>query len=166
MLRAFTAVVFLAYTNFAGASLIDWAGSGTDGTWTFTTSVTADVTAADAGTNTWGDITAWSVAWTDGTDSYTLDETTGAIRASDAIWMFDASFVLANPPNSFLFVSSTSGPSLEAQFRSDVAAGNPPGVGVNMTWTDGVAASVPAPATLALFGLGLAGLGWSRRKKA
>lgn len=30
----------------------------------------------------------------------------------------------------------------------------------------GVSSTVPAPATLALFGLGLAGLGWSRRKKA
>jgi hypothetical protein len=27
-------------------------------------------------------------------------------------------------------------------------------------------AAVPAPATLALFGLGLLGLGWSKRKKA
>tara|TARA_R110000868_G_scaffold109495_1_gene297691 strand:+ start:403 stop:981 length:579 start_codon:yes stop_codon:yes gene_type:complete len=34
--------------------------------------------------------------------------------------------------------------------------------GLNFTRTS----VVPAPATLALFGLGLAGLGWSRRKKA
>ena len=31
---------------------------------------------------------------------------------------------------------------------------------------DDIAFKVPAPATLALFGIGLAGLGWSRRKKA
>ena len=33
-------------------------------------------------------------------------------------------------------------------------------------WAIGRQTSVPLPGTLALFGLGLAGLGWSRRKKA
>jgi hypothetical protein len=39
-------------------------------------------------------------------------------------------------------------------------------LGIGSAFGVTVAYSVPAPATLALFGLGLAGLGWSRRKNA
>ena len=38
-------------------------------------------------------------------------------------------------------------------------------INVNSSTLVATPKSVPAPATLALFGLGLAGLGWSRRKK-
>ncbi|MEE4204390.1 MAG: PEP-CTERM sorting domain-containing protein [Halieaceae bacterium] len=37
---------------------------------------------------------------------------------------------------------------------------------IGFSYSIGTPEAVPAPATLALFGLGLAGLGWSRRKKA
>jgi hypothetical protein len=41
-------------------------------------------------------------------------------------------------------------------------------IGLSSSWIANISAThgVPTPATLALFGLGLAGLGWSRRKKA
>ena len=54
----------------------------------------------------------------------------------------------------------------------DIAAWDNP-VNLDTIWlrlgngiTGTVLSPVPTPATLALFGLGLAGLGWSRRKKA
>ena len=50
-------------------------------------------------------------------------------------------------------------------FPTGVSIGNLARIGPNMI-ASAVPAPVPAPATLAIFGLGLAGLGWSRRKKA
>jgi hypothetical protein len=44
--------------------------------------------------------------------------------------------------------------------------GNPDNNRIIGQWQVTAAIPAPAPATLALFGLGLAGLGWSRRKKA
>lgn len=54
-------------------------------------------------------------------------------------------------------VDNSSSVDSQASFRDFVQ------VGFNY---ESSSAPVPAPATLALFGLGLAGLGWSRRKKA
>jgi PEP-CTERM motif-containing protein len=54
-------------------------------------------------------------------------------------------------------------------FRYFVTDGGPGGANSNYIGIDSVqleSHNVPVPATLALFGLGLAGLGWSRRKKA
>lgn len=50
-------------------------------------------------------------------------------------------------------------------FPEFITTNNPPKY-LNVSFKFGDRQSVPVPATLALFGLGLAGLGWSKRKKA
>lgn len=93
-------------------------------------------------------------------------------------WAFNtATTILANTTYWFYTDSALAG-SLTGNTSSGVAgenhwysAGgttsfNGPSTGINFTLEGEVAGAVPAPATLALFGLGLAGLGWSRRKKA
>ncbi len=77
---------------------------------------------------------------------------TGATHSQDGVWYQD----------SYSFTATSTSHRLD--FRLTTGANAYLGIdGISLSQTD---ASVPTPATLALFGLGLAGLGWSRRKKA
>jgi len=63
----------------------------------------------------------------------------------------------------FFFLPNPPGSDRETNFASDWISYQTPGIDLNFSMNF---VPVPEPATLALFGLGLAGIGFSRRKKA
>ncbi len=99
------------------------------------------------GTNTIAGLTLSSFSKAGGGNSYTLD------------WVFDMSSVLLNT------LLADNAISVAAQNTTDVNAAFAEFQFVRVGF-DYDSAQVPEPTTLALMGLGLAGIGWKRRKAA
>jgi hypothetical protein len=171
-------IIFLVVCLFGGsaqAGLMQWDVYNVDTTvWSFSGFVQADVDGSDANTNAAAAITSWGFAWTDGTNNYVTGGTLADLSHQN-FW-FDASYDVIDPTDLCGGgATCTAADHPVAVVREDLAnwtVDNTGGCGTSgtsicrqaMSWTQGYA--VPEPSVIALFGLGLLGLGFARRRKA
>lgn len=175
--RAFLVSIAVLLSPMAvNADLIvyEYSGIGTDNIqgddWTMEGSVFFDDASLVPGVNLIDDIVSWDFSWTNGTEAYSLSNDDTALIFSNfwlnadlSVWVLQT-FLCSD--NCF-----TGGPSFTIDNDDDWFAVNSPDIYSYFVvgkggWTGPNAVSVHEPGTLALFGIGLFGIGAARRRKA
>ena len=176
----------LSLAQFANAAPIMYSVNQTLGAGSAVGTITTDGT---IGTLASADIVAWSLTLNDGTNTVLVQNgannsyaviTGGALTATST----DLFFNFSGPSSDFSIATPGANPAVWGQlcYTNFSNCWGPAGVGVYNVGGDGQSvyisqagshviatggtSVVPEPATLTLLGLGLAGLGFARRKKA
>ncbi len=155
--------VFVASTNAYGDVIYDWSGSCTDGC---TGSVTGVLVLADtyAPGTLLEDSHFLSWSYTSSTQSYTVPGDFGFKETEGLILPVTAGKEAFNSGSSNRWIDYTGGATYQIFYSTSWGSQTPAQLdwGTGSRWT--LRAGVPEPTTIALMGLGLAGIGLRRRK--